>query len=70
MNDFVERQTQLDFYRKLLARLESIDITQDEGFDKINDTIRNGLDEINTTLKRFGSYMPEPTHPKIMVGVE
>jgi hypothetical protein len=34
-----------DFYRKLLARLESIDIT---------------LDEINTTLKRFGNPMSEP----------
>ena len=51
----LERQVQLDFYRKLLARLESIDIT---------------LDEINTTLKRFGSYMPEPSHPEIRAGVD
>lgn len=46
MTDNIEREIQLDFQRKLLARLESIDITIDEG-----------LKEINATLKSFGSYM-------------
>ena len=48
----IEREIQVDFYRKLLDRLESIQETIDEG-----------LGEINQTLQRFGNYMPEQTNP-------
>jgi hypothetical protein len=51
----IEREIPIDFYKRLLYRLDSIN---------------ENLKEINATLKRFGNYIPEPTHPDMVVGVE
>jgi hypothetical protein len=51
----IEREIQLDFQRKLIAELKNIN---------------ENMKEINTTLKRFGNYMPEPTHTELLMKLE
>ena len=72
-DNFVERQVQLDFYRKLLVKLEAIAdavTAHNEILDDMNESLNGNLQALNKTLQRFGAYMPEPSHPEIRAGVD